>query len=253
MPKNPLTKRYTLIDILRGLAVIAMIAYHTVWDLVYVYGIEVGDFSEYNQNRVIMQRLIRWSFIILSGFCFQMGNHKLKRGLTVFGGGVIITAVTMVVMPEFPIHLGVLTFMGSAMLLMILPDKLLRHVNGWVGFGVSLALFLATEFVPEGILGRGAWSVELPWQWYSNYFTTWLGLPSPLFYSADYVPLIPWIFGFCMGYFSYSIFKKHNWLKALSSVRFKPLEWVGRNALIIYMLHQPLVYGALYVTFLFIR
>lgn len=253
MPTTVLTNRYTLIDILRGLAVIAMIVYHTVWDLVYVHGVEVGDFSAYNQNRFVIQRIIRWSFIILSGFCFQMGKHKLRRGLTVFGGGVIITLVTMVVMPAFPIHLGVLTFMGSAMLLMILPDKVLRYVNGWVGFGLSLALFLVSEFIPEGILGRGSWSLELPWQLYANYFTAWLGMPSPLFYSADYVPMIPWIFGFCMGYFTYSIFKKHNWLCVLSCVRFKPLEWIGRNALIIYMLHQPIVYGVLYVVFWIIR
>ena len=55
---------------------------------------------------------------------------------------------------------------------------------------------------------------------------------------------------FWMGYFAYSIFKKHNWLKVLRCVRFKPLEWVGRNALLIYMLHQPVVYGVLYLIFI---
>ena len=252
MPTAVLSKRYTLIDILRGLAVIAMIVYHTLWDLVYVYGVEVGYFGDYPQSRFVIQRMIRWSFIILSGFCFQIGSHKLKRGLTVFAGGVIITLVTMVVMPDYPIHLGVLTFMGSAMLLSIWPDKLLCRANGWVGFAVSLVLFLATEFVPEGILGRGTLSIELPWQWYANYFTAWLGMPSPLFYTSDYVPMIPWIFAFWMGYFTYSIFKKHNWLKSLSCIRFKPLEWIGKHALIIYMLHQLVVYAVLYVIFKFI-
>ena len=253
MPTTVLTKRYTLIDILRGLAVIAMIVYHTLWDLVYVHGVEVGDFSAYNQNRFIIQRTIRWSFILLSGFCFQMGRHKLRRGLTVLGGGAIITLVTMVVMPLYPIHHGVLTFIGSAMLLTALTDRLFRNINGWAGFGLSLVLFLILEFVPEGTLGRGSWSLELPWQLYANYFTAWLGLPSPLFYSSDYVPLIPWLFAFWMGYFAYSIFKKHNWLTALGCVRLGPLEWIGRNALIIYMLHQPVIYGVLYAVFWIIK
>lgn len=253
MESGVLTKRYTLIDCLRGLAVIAMVVYHTVWDLVYVHGVEVGDFSAYNMNRMIIQRMIRWSFILLSGFCFQMGRHKLRRSLTVLGGGVIITLVTMVVMPEFAIHHGVLTFMGSAMLLSIPADKLFRHIPGWVGFVISLLLFLGTEYIGEGILGRGVCSVLLPDSLYANYFTAWLGFPGLSFWSSDYVPLVPWLFAFWMGYFAYSCFKKWNWLRLLGCVRFEPLEWVGRNALIIYMLHQPVVYGVLYVIFMFIK
>ena len=247
------TKRYTLIDCLRGLAVIAMIVYHTVWDLVYVHGIEVGDFSEYNMNRFVIQRIIRWSFILLSGFCFQMGNHKLRRGLTVMGGGVLVTLVTMVVMPDYPIHHGVLTFMGSAMILSIPFNKLFARIPGWIGFAVCLVLFLATKNIGEGILGRGSWSLLLPDGLYANYFTAWLGFPSLAFWSSDYVPLIPWLFAFWMGYFAYSCFEKWDWLKCLSCVSLKPLEWVGRNALIIYMLHQPVIYGVLYVIFLFVR
>ena len=134
-----------------------------------------------------------------------------------------------------------------------MPDKLLSKVPGWVGLGVSVALFVLTRQVPEGVLGVGPFSVQLPWQWYSNYFTAFLGLPSPLFSSSDYVPLIPWIFVFYMGYFGYGIFKKYGWLRHLSCVGFKPLERVGTHALLIYMLHQPVVYGVLYVIFHFIK
>lgn len=253
MENAVLTKRYTLIDCLRGLAVIAMIVYHVVWDLVYVHGIRVGNFGDYTQTRFIIQRTIRWSFILLSGFCFQMGRHKLRRGLTVLGGGVIITLVTVVVMPAFAIHHGVLTFIGCAMLLMIPLDKLFKYVPGWLGLIVSLLLFLAAEDIGDGVLGRGTYTVALPQSWYSSYFTAWLGLPAPAFYSSDYVPMIPWLFSFWVGYFAYSIFKKYRWLNCLSCVRFKPLEWIGRNALIIYMLHQPVVYGVLYVVFWLIK
>ena len=234
-------------DLLRGVAVIAMIVYHTLWDLVYVHGVEIGNWADRPLGRVIFQSSIRWSFVLLSGFCFQMGKKHLKRGLTVFGGGVIVTLVTMVVMGGYAIHLGVLTFLGSAMLLTIPLDKLFRKISGWVGFPVCLLLFLVLSDLSGGFVGLGAWRFALPFEWYANYFTAWLGMPSWTFYSADYVPMLPWIFAFWMGYFTYNIFKKHNWLPALGCVRFKPLEWIGRNALLIYMVHQPIVYGALYL------
>ncbi len=245
-----LTKRYTLIDLLRGLAVIAMIIYHTMWDLVYVHSVELGNWGDRPLSRVIFQASIRWSFVLLSGFCFQMGKRHLKRGLTVLGGGAIITLVTMVVMGDYAIHLGVLTFLGSAMLLTIPADKLLRKIPGWIGFPVCLLLFLATEHIGIGYVGRQWCPVYVPLEWYANYFTAWLGLPSWTFSSADYVPMLPWLFAFWMGYFTYSVFKKHNWLSTLSCISFKPLEWIGRNALLIYMLHQPIVYGVLYLIFL---
>ena len=179
-----------------------------------------------------------------------MKLKHLKRGLTVFGGGVIITLVTMVVMGNYAIHLGVLTFLGSAMLLTIPADKLFKKIPGWVGLPVCFGLFLLTEHVAGGYVGIGGMRLYLPFSWYANYFTAWLGLPSWSFYSADYVPMIPWIFMFWAGYFGFSIFKKHNWLPVLGCVSFKPLEWVGRNALLIYMLHQPVVYGVLYLIFM---
>jgi len=242
--------RYTLIDILRGLAVIAMIVYHTMWDLVYVHGLALGNWADRPLWRVLFQAAIRWSFVLLSGFCFQMGKKHWKRGLTVFGGGVIITLVTMVVMGDYAIHLGVLTFLGSAMLLTIPAHKLFKNIPCWLGFAVSLGLFLVTEHLALGYVGIGTYRYYLPFGLYANYFTAWLGMPSWSFYSADYVPLFPWLFMFWMGYFAYSAFKKWNWLKALSCVRCKPLEWIGRNALLIYMLHQPVVYGVLWLIFL---
>lgn len=249
MESAVLTKRYTLVDLLRGVAVIAMIVYHTLWDLVYVHGVEVGSFGDRPLSRVIFQACIRWSFILLSGFCFQMGKRHLRRGLTVFGGGVVITLVTMVVMGDYAIHLGVLTFLGSAMLLTIPADKLFRKIPGWVGFPVCLLLFLMTKQLVGGFVGLGSWRVAVPLELYANYFTAWLGLPPFSFSSSDYVPILPWLFAFWMGYFTYSAFKKWNWLGALRCVHFEPLEWIGRNALLIYMLHQPVVYGVLWLIF----
>ena len=51
-------KRYTLIDILRGISVIAMIVYHAMWDLVYVHGVDIPWF--FTEGASVFQSYIRW-------------------------------------------------------------------------------------------------------------------------------------------------------------------------------------------------
>ena len=49
-----------------------------------------------------------------------------------FGCGWVVTLVTVLFMPEEQIWFGVLTLIGSCMLLMVPLEKLLRHVPvGW--------------------------------------------------------------------------------------------------------------------------
>ena len=104
-------KRYHLLDSLRGLTLISMILYHGTWDLVYLYGV---DWQWYHGTLAYAwQQSICWTFILLSGFCWNMVRHHLMRGLMVFGGGAIITLVTLIAMPENRVVFGVLTLLGS--------------------------------------------------------------------------------------------------------------------------------------------
>jgi uncharacterized membrane protein len=240
-------KRYTVLDMLRGISVLSMIVYHTLWDLVYIHGVDIPWF--FTSGASVFQAYIRWSFIIISGFSFSLGKKKLKRSLVVIASSVIITLVTLIAMPDSRIIFGVLTFMGVAMLLTVPLDRVLSKVEPWTGFFVNALLFSLTLGMSYGYVGIGLFSIDIPLSFYSNYFTAFLGFPHESFYSSDYVPLFPWIFLFICGYFLYKIFKKHDLFFLLSFVSFKPLEWIGKHALIIYMLHQPLIYGALYLIF----
>ena len=90
--------RYSLLDNLRGLTLISMIMYHTVWDMVYIFE---NDWDWFKGNQAyIWQQSICWCFILLSGFCWSFGRKKWKRGLTVFGAGALISLVTIIVMPD---------------------------------------------------------------------------------------------------------------------------------------------------------
>lgn len=252
MKENP---RLHLIDEYRGFVLINMIAYHAIWDMVYIFG---ENWQWYKSDiGFYWQQWICWSFILISGFCWQMGKQPLKRGFLVYGGGVIISLVTMIAMPDSRVMFGILTLLGSSMILMIPLDLLCRKVQPVIGSVISFLLFLFTYPVNRGYLGFGELRiVEIPVDWYANGFTTYLGFDEPGFYSTDYFSIIPWFFLFVTGYFLHGmVFKgtsqsnaRQSWIIVLLQKSVcSQLGWIGRRSLIIYMLHQPVVYGILQV------
>jgi uncharacterized membrane protein len=235
--------RYHLLDTFRGVLMVNMVAYHGMWDLVYLFGVKAGWYA--GTPKYLWQQFICWSFILLSGFCWSMSRNHLRRGLLVFGGGGVITLVTCLLMPENRIVFGVLTCIGSCMLLMIPLEKLLRRVNAGGGAAASFVLFLLLRNVPSGTLGFERLVIApLPEGLYRNLLTAWLGFPYPGFYSTDYFSVIPWLFLFVTGYFLFRLLEA----KALNARLFfrgnvPVLNWIGRHSLLVYMAHQPVLYG----------
>lgn len=152
--------RYALLDELRGLDLLSMMLYHGCWDLVNLFGIQADWY--YGLPGHLWQQSICWVFILLSGFCVQLGHHTLRRGAQVFGAGALVTAVTLLFMPEDRVIFGVLTLLGSAMLLTGLLEKPLRRIPPAAGFAISAALFALTRNVSVGYLGFGSLRLWLP-------------------------------------------------------------------------------------------
>ena len=240
--------RLTALDALRGFWIIAMIMYHALWDLVYMFDVNIPWFSSVTAH--IIQLSIRWAFILISGFSWHLGSKKLKRSLIVIGASVVISLVTFIFTYDARIFFGVLSLLGVSMLVAIPLDKVFSKLHPVLGIVLMSALFMLTYNIPKGYIGVGNFELfELPSFLYANSVTACFGFPQRGFYSADYVPLLPWVFMFFIGYFLYLFFKRYNILKALSAFRVKPLEFVGRHSLIIYMVHQPLVYAILLLIF----
>lgn len=244
-------KRYFVLDAFRGFALVNMILYHALWDIVNMFHVSIPWFK--SDAAHIWQQCICWSFILLSGFCWSFGKKKLKNALTVLGASVIITAVTAVFMKSSIILFGVLTLLGSSMLVMIPLDKVLRKLNPYVGLVLFFLLFLASKNISDGFVGIGdKVFFEIPGELYSNYLSAYLGFLFVGFYSSDYFPLVPWIFLFVCGYFLHHIFTRMKLMKHLSAFRCRPLEFLGRHSLILYMIHQPVVHGVLFLVFRFV-
>lgn len=239
--------RLHLLDSLRGITLISMILYHVAWDLVYIYGVKWNWYR--GMGAYIWQQSICWVFILLAGFCRSFGKKPFKRGLVVFLGGALVSFVTMVFTPASRVIFGVLTLLGSCMLLMIPLERLLKKMPIPVGIAGSMLLFFLTRDVNHGYLGFGGMTFfELPDGLYRNPLTTFLGFPEPGFFSTDYFSLFPWVFLFVCGYFLYRLFAENGWFaKSIFKVDCKPLSFIGRYSLFIYLLHQPILYGICHV------
>ena len=131
--------RYALLDELRGLDLVSMMLYHACWDMMFLFGIWMDWYIGWPGR--LWQQSICWVFILLSGFCVPLGHRTLKRGAQVFAAGALVTVVTLVFMPEDRVVFGVLTFLGSAMLLTGVLEPLLKKIPPAAGLAVSAVLF----------------------------------------------------------------------------------------------------------------
>lgn len=236
-------KRLHFLDALRGFTLIHMIAFHGLWNLVYLFGMKADWYR--GTPGYIWQQWICWTFILLSGFCWSFSRNHAKRGIMVFGGGLIVTAVTCLVMPESRIVFGVLTCIGSCMLLLIPLEKGLKKLPAGIGLTISFGVFLLLRNVSSGTLGFESLVLcPLPASLYRNLLTAYLGFPPRSFFSTDYFPLIPWFFLFVTGYFLFRLLDSKGWNEKLFARGHVPvLNWLGRHSLIVYLLHQPVLYG----------
>ena len=249
-------KRLETIDTIRGITMISMIIYHLCWDLKFIKGFSMpwyGTFGTY-----LWQQSICWTFIIISGFCMHFARQPLRNGAIVFLCGFIVTCITLLALPESPVYFGVLTMLGSSMLLLGCYLHFFRSekfslnikIEPLLGLVIFTLLFAATKSINSGYLSLGALKIGLPESLYtggqsdglSNMHLTYLGFMQNGFYSSDYFSLMPWFFLFMVGYFLYGLLEKY-FETGIFHVDIKPLSWLGKHSLIVYMIHQPILYG----------
>lgn len=241
MSEGKKERRLYLLDALRGLTLLSMIAYHGMFDLVEIYRVPVSWF--FRTPGYVWQQSICWTFILLSGFCWRLGSAPWKRGLLISGGGVLITVVTHVFMPSERILFGILSFTGAAMLALIPLSKVLARIPASAGFLASGLLFFLTRNVNQGYFGFESLIVgRVPSGLYQGLFMTALGFPEAGFFSGDYFSFFPWIFLYLCGYFLYGILMERQEVKQFLHRRtVSVLEWIGKHSFWIYLLHQPVL------------
>lgn len=250
-----MSTRYLKIDEIRGLTLISMILYHFMWDLNNIAGYEMDWYAKLPGE--IWQKSICITFIFISGFCFSMGKNRVKRSCIVFLAGALVTAITLIATPENRIVLGVLTFIGAAGLVAIPLDKLHRKLETYVNKETlnqtliigNILLFVAMFNINYGSIYVIFDTIAVPKYLYRGNIATVLGFTDPFFFSTDYFSVFPWIFNYLAGYYFYRyIFecRENKFTLMIKSLllkdRFKKISYIGKNTLVIYLLHQPVLY-----------
>ncbi|HNW04631.1 MAG TPA: heparan-alpha-glucosaminide N-acetyltransferase [Oscillospiraceae bacterium] len=244
MTKSRPSGRIRFLDEFRGVALLGMVVYHTVYDLFVIFG--VGP-SPFEPPFSWLQQFVCWSFILISGVSCRLSHSNLKRGLVVLGAGMLMTFGTMLFMPDQLIRFGVLHFLGVSMLLYPLLRRAVEALHPVLGVLLFFGLFLCLREIPEGTVLFG--TVTLPAGLYRNDFTAVLGFPPADYSSADYFPLLPWFPLFLTGAAVGKYFKDRRLPAFMMRKHSGFLCAVGGNTLFIYLVHQPVIYGILYGVF----
>lgn len=234
-------KRIGLLDTIRGITIVSMVFYHACWD---IDSMLVQLPWYHTQKAFIWQQSICWTFILLSGLCINYSRHLWRRGLTVFGAGLLVTAATIVFVPQDRIIFGVLTFIGSAMLITALLRKVLCRIPPVFGILINSWLFYLFYHVRSGFVTLWpGYTAALPEQLYHGLAATFVGFKDPSFWSTDYFALLPWLFLFWAGmYLGRILVITGADQSGIMQMRIPPFSFWGQHSLLIYLLHQPLLY-----------
>ena len=246
-PMSDATKppRYHLLDEIRGAAILFMIFYHGV----FLLGDIFGSAAAWKLLRSLMPVAPYFSsvFVLLCGICSRFSRSNWKRGLRVAGAALLVTLATLA-LTLFGINevitFGVLHLMAVAILLFCLLEKPLDKIPSPVQIIFFGALFLASViplYNDKPGFGIGPYLLRFPRTDFLPLYM--LGFPSRTLTSADYFPLIPWLFLFFAGTALGVYGKAGKFPRFFERSRVPPLQWIGRHSLWIYLAHQPVMFG----------
>lgn len=238
-----------MLDEIRGFAILCMIVHHTFLDVGDVLGLSWG--YKVFDSLCVVQPVFWAVFIVISGICTRLSRNAVKRGVLVVGCAGAVTLVTAVIMPALnfsgaEIYFGILHFLGIAMVITGLLLPVFRKIDYRIGALVSVVLFAFFYGIESRTLCFGL--IHLPDAFYNSNFLSPLGLHNSNFYSADYFPILPWIFMFIFGSFIGKLASDDALPSPMYKKHSRFLSFVGRNSLWVYLAHQPIIYVLLFIS-----
>lgn len=228
--------RYGEVDMARGIAIVMMVLYHTLFDLSFfrVVSLEVSEgFWRYFAfaTATLFLLIVGISLTIshsrvTAGFSSaRIALKYVKRGTGIFLLGLFVTLGTWLYLREGFIVFGILHLIGVSIVL----SPFFFRFKKW---NTALGLLW---IVAGGILARidgPAWLLPL-------------GVHPVSFWSVDYEPLFPWfgcvLIGMGLGEHLYPGGQRGFAPPRLPGIIEQPLAFLGKNSLLVYLVHQPVI------------
>lgn len=251
------------LDFLRGLALVMMCLDHLAYDfycLPYWFPYSdskiieaLGNFGEavaFSGWRLGLHYVFATLFLLLAGVGSALTKHPLKRSGQIAGAAVTVTVATVL--------LDLFFDMGTTILFGVLSAMAVGAFLCWICslFGEKAGKYVA---LAAGIV---IIAVGFFLKWYDAPILYPVGIgdflgiaAGTLRYGADWFPIFPSSGAVAVGYFIGKILyrRKQSLLPALRG-KSSFLCAVGRKSLWIYLLHQPVMVGLIYLlAFIVIR
>ena len=239
-PVAAASEREPSIDALRGLAIVAMIAYHFAFDLRF-FGVTRADF-ENDPFWLAARGAIVASFLLLAGVSAVLADRAgvdrrrfLRRIGVIALCALAASVASYVIFPRTFIYFGILHCIAVSLLIV---RPLVRHPVACAGLGAAI------------IVAGLAFSHPA----FDTRWTSWIGFVTAKPATQDYVPLFPWLGVALLGVAAGHLLVRAGF-RALAPLRRSPavLRAMGRHSLAIYMAHQPILMASLWLALKVVR
>ncbi len=230
--------RLPIIDAARGLALLAMAIYHFTWDLEF-FGYAPPGLT-FEPGWKLFARCIASSFLFLVGVSLVLAHGRgigwpgfRRRWLMIAASAGAISLLTWLALPQGFIFFGILHQIALASLLGL----------AFLRLPALLTLTAAASVVALPLLFRSV-AFDAPWLW-------WVGLSATIPLSNDYVPLFPWFGAVLAGIGAARLAERLGLFGQLARIAMPraaaPIALAGRHSLLVYLVHQPLLIGGLWL------
>lgn len=232
---SPAVHRFDRLDALRGAAIVWMAAFHFFFDLNHFGLLEPRqDFYRdpfWTVQRTVIVTLFMFTAGLSQAVALDAGQgwpRFWRRWAQIAGCAVLVSAGSALMFPKSWISFGVLH--GFAVMLVL--ARLAAPLGGWL-WPLGLLCVLLPQWVQHPV--------------FDTRWTNWVGFVTRKPVTEDYAPVLPWLgvmlWGLAAG--QALLARRRALLAGALPAALSPLAMLGRWSLSFYMLHQPVLIGAI--------
>jgi len=233
--QTPATQRLDRLDALRGVAMLWMAGFHFAFDLNYFGFLDPRQnfYADpfWTQQRTAIVSLFLFCAGVAQAVALQQGQPAARfwrRWAQVAGCALLVSLGSALMFPRSWISFGVL----HGIALMLLLARPAARLGPWL-WPLGLLALLAPHALQNAF--------------FDSRWTNWVGLVTHKPITEDYVPVLPWLgvmlWGLAAG--RWMLARRAQVLHGALPSGLSALAALGRWPLSFYMLHQPLLIGAL--------